>query len=83
MKGIKSKNKQEESGKPMARLSEQRKNKKQTQSNHIKKSRIFNAGVARLGIIEVLGRPNGPSILAVHSKERKEIVQYHPSRGRP
>jgi len=39
--------------------------------------------VARLGIIEVLGRPNGPYILAAHSKERKEIVQYHPPRGRP
>ena len=67
----------------MARSSEQRKNKKQTQINHFKKSRIFNAGVARLGIIEVTGRPNWPSILAAHSKERKEIVQYHLPRGRP
>jgi len=39
--------------------------------------------VARLGIIKVLGRPDGPSILAAHSKKRKEIVQYYPPRGRP
>ena len=39
--------------------------------------------VARLSIIEVLGRPNRPSILAADSKERKEKVEYHPPRGRP
>jgi len=66
----------------MARSSEQRKNKKQTQSNHFKISRIFKAGVTRLGMIEVLGRPNRPSILAADSKDRKEIVQYHSPRGR-
>ena len=39
--------------------------------------------VARLGIIEVLGRPDWPSISAAHSKKWKEIVQYYPPRGRP
>jgi len=52
-------------------------------SNHLKRSRANSTKVARLGIIEVVGRPNGPSILAAHLKKRKEIVKYHPARGRP
>jgi len=51
--------------------------------NQLKGSHANSMMVARLGIIEVWGRPNGPSILAADSKKRKEIVQYHPPRGRP
>jgi len=79
MKGITSKNKQEESGKPRAHSSEQKvKTKIKQSSNHLESSHTNSTRVARLGIIEVLGRPNGPAILAAYSKKRKEIVQYHP-----
>jgi len=82
-KGIKSKNTQEESGKPMAHSSGQKEKRKIKQSrNHLKSSCANSMRVARLGIIEVLGSPNGPAILATHSKKRKEIVQYYPPRGR-
>jgi len=57
--------------------------KNQTKTQLLESSLANSTVVARLGIIEVLGRPNGPSILAAHSKKRKEIVQYHPPRGRP
>jgi len=40
-------------------------------------------GGARLGMIEVLGRLKMLSILAAQAKKRKEILQYHPPRGRP
>jgi len=57
--------------------------KNQTKTQPLESSHANSMVVARHGIIEVLGRPNGPSILAAHSKKRKEIVQYHPPRGRP
>jgi len=79
---MKSKNKQEESRKPMTQSSEQRKNKKQARRRPLERFRTLSAGGARLGMIEVRGRLKMPSILAVHSK-KKEIVQYHPPRGRP
>jgi len=67
----------------MAHLSGQKeKSKIKQSSNHLKRSQANSMKVARLGIIEVLGRPNGPSLLAAHSTKRKEIVQYHPPRGR-
>jgi len=49
----------------------------------LKGSRGNSTRVARLSIIEVMGRPNGPTILAADPKKRKELVQYHPPTGRP
>jgi len=42
----------------------------------------LSTGGARLGMIEVLGRPEGASCVSKILK-KKEIVQYHPSRGKP
>jgi len=67
----------------MARSSEQKKHKKETKRRPLEKICTLSAGGARLGMIEVLGRLKMPSILAAHSKKRKEIVQYHPPRGTP
>jgi len=43
-----------------------RKIKNQTKTQPLDSSHANSTVVARLGIIEVLGRPNGPSILAAH-----------------
>jgi len=59
------------------------KSKIKQRRNHLKRSCANSTKVARLGIIEGLGRPNPPTILATHAKMREEIVQYHPPRGRP
>jgi len=40
-------------------------------------------GGARLGIIEVLGRPEGANCVGKAHKKKKEIVRYHPPRGKP
>ena len=34
-------------------------------------------------MIEVLGRPEGANCVGKTLEKRKEIVQYHPSRGKP
>jgi len=58
------------------------KTKSKLSSDYIESSRIFNAGVTRLGIIETRG-----GILAHYFgktlKNKNEIVQYHPPRGKP
>jgi len=58
----------------MARSSEQRKNKKQTKERPLETFRILSTAGARLGMIEVMGSLKMPSILAAHSKKKKEIV---------
>ena len=67
----------------MTRSSEARKKQKANVMETTGKFRTLSVGGARLGMIEILGRLKMPSILAAHSKKRKEIVQYHPPRGRP
>jgi len=59
------------------------KSKIKQKRNYLKGSHANSTRVVRLGIIEVLGILNGPTILAAHLKKRKEIVQYQPPRGRP
>jgi len=78
MKGIKSK----EAGRVRKThgtfIRTKRKKKNQTKTQPLESFHANSTVVGRLGIIEVLGSPNGPTILATHSKKRKEIVQYYP-----
>jgi len=67
----------------MAHSSEQRTNKKQTKQQPLEKFPYTQYGEARLGMIEVVGRPEGANYVGKALEKKKEKVQYHPPRGKP
>jgi len=81
---MKSKKKEERSGKAIAQLSGQKeKSKNQTKQQPLEKIPHNQHECGQAPLKTDLGGPAWPAVFGKTLEKRKEIVQYHPPRGKP